>query len=62
MQALKADGRFLNPKEVSGRYRGGISIGTFRKWRDMRIGRTFVKFGKAVLYPISELDVGDQKI
>jgi hypothetical protein len=62
VQALKADGKFLTPEEVSGRYRGGISIGTFRKWRAMRIAPTFVKFGKAALYPVTELDVWDQKI
>ena len=56
-----ADGRFLTPEEVSERYRGGISVGTLRNWRAMRIGPTFVKIGKTVLYPIAELDAWDQK-
>jgi hypothetical protein len=56
-----ADNKFLTPDEVSERYRGGISIGTLRNWRAMRIGPAFVKIGKAVLYPIDELDAWDQK-
>ncbi len=56
-----ADNKFLTPEEVSKRYRDGISVGTLRNWRAMRIGPTFVKIGKAVLYPIDELDAWDQK-
>lgn len=56
-----ADDRFLTPEEVSNRYRGGISIGTLRNWRAMRIGPNFIKIGKAVLYPTTELDAWDQK-
>jgi hypothetical protein len=56
-----ADNKFLTPEEVSERYRGGISIGTLRNWRAMRIGPAFVKIGKAVLYPIDELEAWDQK-
>ena len=37
------------------------SVGTLRNWRAMRIGPTFVKIGKAVLYPTTELDAWDQK-
>lgn len=56
------DGRkFLTVEEVSERYRGGISVGTLRNWRAMRIGPAYVKIGKAVLYPIEELDIWDQK-
>jgi hypothetical protein len=58
---LMADNKFLTPEEVSERYRGGISVGTLRNWRAMRIGPTFVKIGKSVLYPINELDAWDQK-
>ncbi|MBA8910243.1 hypothetical protein HNQ95_006056 [Aminobacter ciceronei] len=43
--------KYLTPEEVSARYRGGISVGTLRNWRAMRIGPSFVKIGKAVLYP-----------
>jgi hypothetical protein len=55
------DCKFLTPEEVSERYRGGISVGTLRNWRAMRIGPTFVKIGKTVLYPTAELDAWDQK-
>jgi hypothetical protein len=53
--------QFLTAEEVSERYRGGVSVGTLRNWRAMRIGPTFVKIGKAVLYPATELDAWDQK-
>ena len=51
--------KFLTPEEVSERYRGEISIGTLRNWRAMRIGPSFVKIGKAVLYPADQLDAWD---
>lgn len=52
---------FLTPEEVAERYRGSVSIGTLRNWRAMRVGPAFVKIGKAVLYPLSELDAWDEK-
>jgi hypothetical protein len=55
------DNKFLTAQEVSERYRGEITVGTLRNWRAMRIGPTFVKVGKAVLYPVDELDAWDQK-
>jgi len=55
------DNRFLTPDEVSERYRGTVSPGTLRNWRSMRIGPSFVKIGKAVLYPATELDAWDEK-
>ena len=56
-----ADIKFLTAEEVSERYRGEITVGTLRNWRAMRIGPAFVKIGKAVLYPVGELDAWDQK-
>jgi hypothetical protein len=55
------DNKFLTAQEVSERYRGEITVGTLRNWRAMRIGPAFVKIGKAVLYPVDELDAWDQK-
>jgi hypothetical protein len=55
------EGKFLTPEEVTERYRGGVSVGTLRNWRAMRSGPTFVKIGKAVLYPVDELDAWDAK-
>jgi len=55
------DNKFLTAEEVSERYRGEITVGTLRNWRAMRIGPAFVKIGKAVLYPVTELDAWDQK-
>jgi hypothetical protein len=53
--------RFLTPEEVSERYRGGVSVGTLRNWRAMKIGPSFVKIGKAVLYPIEELAAWNER-
>ena len=55
------DTKFLTPEEVAERYRGGVSVGTLRNWRAMRIGPTFIKIGKAVLYPTDQLDAWDEK-
>lgn len=60
-EPMMAGERFLTPEEVSDRYRGSISIGTLRNWRAMRVGPTFIKIGKAVLYPVNELDAWDEQ-
>ena len=51
---------YLTLPEVVERYRGQISEGTLRNWRSMRIGPSFLKIGKAVLYPVEELDRWDR--
>ncbi|TMJ51928.1 MAG: helix-turn-helix domain-containing protein [Alphaproteobacteria bacterium] len=38
------------------RYRRQVSEGTLRNWRSRRIGPPFIKIGKAILYPLEELD------
>lgn len=53
--------KFLTPEEVSERYRGGVSVGTLRNWRAMKIGPSFLKIGKAVLYPIDALEAWDER-
>lgn len=53
--------KFLTAEEVAERYRGAISVGTLRNWRGKRIGPTFIKVGKTVLYPVDKLDAWDQK-
>lgn len=55
------DRKYLTAEEVADRYREEISIGTLRNWRSMRVGPPFVKIGKAVLYPIQELDDWDKQ-
>lgn len=52
--------KFLTPDEVTERYRGSVSAGTLRNWRAMKIGPSFVKIGKAVLYPLEELEAWDK--
>ncbi|MGO9430308.1 helix-turn-helix transcriptional regulator [Rhodoblastus sp.] len=51
---------YLTLEEVITRYRGQVSESTLRNWRAMRIGPSFIKIGKAVLYPASELDRWDK--
>jgi hypothetical protein len=47
---------YLTLEEVVERYRNQVSEGTLRNWRSKRIGPSFIKTGKAVLYPVNELD------
>jgi hypothetical protein len=56
-----SDSKFLTAEEVSERYRGEVTVGTLRNWRAMRVGHAFVKIGKAVLYPVDQLDAWDEK-
>ncbi|WP_370140846.1 helix-turn-helix domain-containing protein [Bradyrhizobium sp. USDA 313] len=51
---------YLTLDEVIDRYRNQISQGTLRNWRSKRIGPSFIKIGKAVLYPSDELDRWDR--
>ncbi|RZN26324.1 helix-turn-helix domain-containing protein [Bradyrhizobium sp. Leo121] len=51
-----SDRMFLTLNEVIERYRGQVSEGTLRNWRSMRVGPSFLKIGKTVLYPLEELD------
>jgi hypothetical protein len=60
-RADMADRKYLTAEEVSDRYRGAVSVATLRNWRAMRVGPAFVKIGKAVLYPIDELDAWDKR-
>ena len=53
--------KFLTPEEVTERYRGGVSLGTLRNWRTRKIGPSFLKVGKAVLYPLEELEAWDER-
>ncbi|GLR83770.1 helix-turn-helix transcriptional regulator [Bradyrhizobium iriomotense] len=55
------DAKFLTAEEVSARYRGEVTVGTLRNWRAMRTGPAYIKIGKAVLYPLDELDAWDRK-
>lgn len=55
------DAKFLTPEEVSARYRNEVTVGTLRNWRAMRTGPAYIKIGKAVLYPVSELDAWDRR-
>jgi hypothetical protein len=56
-----SDPTFLTINEVVSRYRNQVSEGTLRNWRSMRVGPSFVKLGKAVLYPLVELEAWDRR-
>jgi len=56
-----AESKYLTTEEVAERYRGGVSAGTLKNWRAMKIGPSFLKIGKAVLYPVDELEAWDQR-
>lgn len=60
-EADMSEPKYLTPDEVAERYRGESSPGTLRNWRSLRIGPSFVKVGKGVLYPIGELEAWDRK-
>lgn len=51
---------YLTLEEVVERYRNQVSEGTLRNWRSKRIGPSFVKISKAILYPIEELERWDR--
>ncbi|WFU25432.1 helix-turn-helix domain-containing protein [Bradyrhizobium sp. CB1717] len=55
------EAKFLTPEEVSARYRGEVTVGTLRNWRAMRTGPAYIKIGRAVLYPLDELDAWDRR-
>ena len=52
---------FLTLEEVVERYRGQVSEGTLRNWRSIRVGPSFIKIGRAILYPLEELDRWDRR-
>jgi hypothetical protein len=51
---------YLTLEEVVARYCGQVSEGMLRNWRAMRIDPSFIKVGKAILPPVSELDRWDK--
>lgn len=51
---------YLTLEEVVERYRNQVSEGTLRNWRSKRIGPSFIKIGRAILYPIGELERWDR--
>lgn len=53
--------KFLTPEEVSKRYRDAVTVGTLENWRALGIGPSYIKVGKAVLYPVEELNAWDRQ-
>jgi hypothetical protein len=52
---------YLTTEEVSERYRGEITVGTLANWRALKIGPPYAKIGKAILYPVTELEAWEKK-
>ena len=48
------DTKCLMPKEVEDAYR--IPVGTLANWRNQGKGPDYVKFGRKILYQVSELE------
>lgn len=54
--AVTTDTLFLTPEELVARWRWELSVETLSNWRFKRIGPGYVRAGKAILYPVSELE------
>lgn len=52
---------FLTMDEVVERYRDEICLGTLRNWRALKVGPSFLKLGKSILYPLAELEAWERK-
>jgi len=52
---------FLTTDEVVKRYREEICTSTLRNWRTLKVGPSFLKLGKSVLYPLAELEAWELK-
>lgn len=46
--------KYLKPKEVEKFYR--IKVGTLANWRNQGRGPGYIKYGRKILYPITELE------
>lgn len=51
----------LTPTELVARWKGVVKAQTLAHWRNKRQGPPYEKFGKAVLYPIAELEAWEAK-
>jgi hypothetical protein len=52
---------YATPEEVVARYRGSVTLATLANWRSLKIGPSFQKCGKSILYPIEALDAWDRQ-
>jgi len=52
---------FLTPEELVARYRGEVTSGTLRNWRCAGRGPPFIKVGRAVLYPLEDLETWEAR-
>jgi hypothetical protein len=55
------DEKFLTAEEVCKRYRDAVTLHTLDNWRALGIGPSYIKVGRAVLYPVNELEAWDHQ-
>jgi hypothetical protein len=53
--------QFLTVQEMATRYRELICVGTLSNWRAKRIGPPFLKIGRAILYPLADLQAWERE-
>ena len=53
-QGVILEQKYLNPKEVEKFYR--IKAGTLANWRNQGRGPGYIKYGRKILYPVTELE------
>jgi predicted DNA-binding transcriptional regulator AlpA len=57
---MVSEPKYLTVEEVVERYREMVSSKTLEGWRSKGVGPPYVKIGKAVLYPATEIDAWDR--
>lgn len=62
LRSPRAVPHLSNARRSHYRYRCRVSEGTLRNWRATRIGPSFLKIGKAFLYPSANSIVGTNSI
>ena len=59
--AMASDDELFTEQEVLARYRGAITLATLQNWRTNRMGPTYLKVGRTVLYSRSALAVWEKR-
>lgn len=51
----------LTPAELIERWKGGVSAATLATWRSRGGGLQFVKVGRAILYPLADVEAYEKQ-
>lgn len=49
------ENKYLTPEQLSQRWGGSPTVETLRNWRSQGRGVKFIKIGKLIKYPLSEI-------